>query len=303
MIRSITITNHLNEELKLELGAPEKSGLLVRRIDGIGPSKADINMTEIATFDGAVYNSARVAARNIVMSLEFIAKPTIEDTRHLTYRYFPIKKRIMLTFETDKRICDIYGYVESNEPDIFSKREGTTISILCPAPFFYSKDKTVTVFSGPGSIGEFEFPFSNESLVENLIVISTYRTDTVKPIMYDGDEEVGVTITINSSGNVSNITIYDTDNRDTIRIDTGRLTAMIGTAIIAGDEITISTIKGNKFAVLHRGVDYYNIVNCLDKDTGWFYLMTGENMFAYAAESGVEHLSFRIENQTVYGGI
>ena len=49
MIKSVTVTNYLGESIKLELGFPEKSGFLIQSIDGLGPPKADIHKTEVAT--------------------------------------------------------------------------------------------------------------------------------------------------------------------------------------------------------------------------------------------------------------
>ena len=167
MIKSVKVINYLGESIKLELGAPEKSGFLIRSITGLGAGKANINSTDLSTGDGSVYNSSRVLPRNIVFSLDFLEKPTIEDTRQRSYKYFPIKKHIRLIFETKNRICEITGHVETNEPNIFSKQENTQVSIICPDPYFYSTEKTVTIFSGIEPL--FEFPFENNSLTDNLL--------------------------------------------------------------------------------------------------------------------------------------
>ena len=130
MIRSVTVINHLGEPLKMELGRPELSGFLIKEITGLGPPKANINSTENSTDDGSVFNSARLDARNIVLTMVLYPTPTIEDTRQLSYKYFPIKKPLTLVFETDNRVCEISGYVESNTPDIFSKQESIQVSII-----------------------------------------------------------------------------------------------------------------------------------------------------------------------------
>ena len=69
MIRSVTVINHLGEPLKMELGRPELSGFLIKEITGLGPPKANINSTENSTDDGSVFNSARLDARNIVLTM------------------------------------------------------------------------------------------------------------------------------------------------------------------------------------------------------------------------------------------
>lgn len=301
MIKSVTVTNYLGESIKLELGFPEKSGFLIQSIDGLGPSKADINITEIATNDGSIYNSARTTTRNIVFTLGFLFNPTIEDMRQLSYKYFPLKKRVLLLFETDNRTCEIYGYVESNEPDIFSSQETTKISVICPDPYFYSVVPGIAVFYAIDPI--FEFEFSNESLSENLIEFSNIISNTEQTILYNGDADVGIVIVINAFGPADNISIYNTGTNESMRIDTSKLAALTGSGIMTGDEIRISTVKGNKYITLLRTGVYINILNCLDKDSDWLQLAKGDNIFAYTAETGDTNLGFRIEYQLVYEGV
>lgn len=66
-----------------------------------GIDVSPINSTENSTDDGSVFNSARLDARNIVLTMILYPTPTIEDTRQLSYKYFPIKKPLTLVFETD----------------------------------------------------------------------------------------------------------------------------------------------------------------------------------------------------------
>lgn len=304
MIKSIKITNYLGESLTLEMGSPDKSGLFIKKIEGLGPPKADINAKELATSDGGVYNSARATTRNIVLTLGFLFNPTIEDMRQLTYKYFPIKQKLRFRIETDNRIAETYGYVESNEPEIFSKDEDTQISIICPDPYFYSagKDGTqVTVFSGVEA--QFEFPFSNESLTENLIEIGTLQYSTEQNIYYAGDSEVGVLITIHAIGSAGTITIYNTGTREMMKIDADKIETLTGDGIINGDDIIISTSKGDKYINLVRDGVTKNILNALDKTSDWFQLAKGDNIFAYTATSGATNLQFKIENKLIYEGV
>lgn len=304
MIKSITVTNYLGDSLKLDLARPDLSGFVVKSVTGLGSGKANINTTEVATNDGSIYNSARLPSRNIVLSLAFLWNPTIEDVRHLSYKYFPIKKKVTLLFETDNRLAQIDGYVESNDPTIFSKDEGSDISIICPNPYFYSAGPNsinTTLFSGIESM--FEFPFSNESVNLPTIEMSSVQNYADKVVTYDGDSEVGVTITIHAYGPATNITIYNIETRETMKINTDKLESIIGSGLEAGDEIKICTIKGSKYIHFLREGESTNILNCLDKNTDWFTLAKGDNVFAYSADTGANNLQFKIENQIVYEGV
>lgn len=307
MIYSFAVTNYLGDRIKLELGRPDISGFLIKSVTGLGPVKANVNTTEVVTNDGSMFNSARLSQRNIVFQLAFVDTiygETIEDVRQKSYKYFPAKKSVEIVIETDNRYVKIKGYVESNEPDIFSSQEGTQISIICPDPYFYSAGEdgnNVTDFYTIDPV--FEFPFSNESLTEPLLVFGEIQIKTEGVITYHGDSEIGVVIYIHAIGKATNINIYNTETREVMSINTDRLEQLTGKGLVASDDIVINTAKGEKSITLVREGVSYNILNCLDKNTDWFSLSKGDNIFAFTAETGVTNLQFQIENQVIYEGV
>lgn len=302
MIKTVTVINHLGESLKLELARPEESGFVVKKIEGLGPSKADILTTEVITNDGSVFNFARSEQRDITITLDFSYFTSIEDARHETYKYFPTRKPLDLIIETDNRRVRTKGYVESNEPDIFSKKEGCQISIICPDPNFYLDGDTEGALLN-GVRKNFEFPFENNSLIEPLIEFGAIQYKKEENVYYDGDSDIGVTITIDAIGEAENITIYNTGTRQVMRIDTDKIAAITGSGIISGDRITICTEKGYKSITLLRGGDEYNILNCLAKNVDWFHLTKGDNVFAFAAERGTVNIQMVITYRVIYEGV
>lgn len=307
MIYSIVVTNYLDDRIKLELGKPDVSGFLIKSITGLGPAKANVNTTEVSTNDGSLFNSARLSQRNIVLDMVFINTvygESIEDLRQKSYKYFPLKKSVELTIETDNRYVKTTGYVESNEPNIFSSQEGTQISIICPDPYFYSAGEDGNNVTNFYSIDPmFEFPFSNESLDEPLLVFGEIQIKTESVITYHGDSEIGVMIYIHAIGPATNINIYNTETREVMRINTEKISSLTGKGIVASDDIVINTAKGEKSITLIREGVSYNILNCLDKNTDWFTLAKGDNIFAFTADSGVTNLQFRVENKVIYEGV
>ena len=307
MIYSIVVTNYLGDRIKLELGKPDVSGFLIKSITGLGPVKANVNTTEVSTNDGSLFNSARLSQRNIVLDMVFINTvygESIEDLRQKSYKYFPLKKSVELTIETDNRYVKTTGYVESNEPNIFSSQEGTQISIICPDPYFYSAGEDGNNVTNFYSIDPmFEFPFSNESLDEPLLGFGEIQIKTEGVITYHGDSEIGVMIYIHAIGPATNINIYNTETREVMRINTEKISLLTGKGIVASDDIVINTAKGEKSITLIREGVSYNILNCLDKNTDWFTLAKGDNIFAFTADSGVTNLQFRVENKVIYEGV
>lgn len=307
MIYSIVVTNYLGDRIKLELRKPDVSGFLIKSITGLGPAKANVNTTEVSTNDGSLFNSARLSQRNIVLDMVFINTvygESIEDLRQKSYKYFPLKKSVELTIETDNRYVKTTGYVELNEPNIFSSQEGTQISIICPDPYFYSAGEDGNNVTNFYSIDPmFEFPFSNESLDEPLLVFGEIQIKTEGVITYHGDSEIGVMIYIHAIGPATNINIYNTETREVMRINTEKISSLTGKGIVASDDIVINTAKGEKSITLIREGVSYNILNCLDKNTDWFTLAKGYNIFAFTADSGVTNLQFRVENKVIYEGV
>ena len=302
MIKSIKVTNPKGESLVLDLFHPEKSGLIVRSISGLGPPKANINSTDLATADGALYSSARASTRNIVFNLQFMFAPTIEDSRQLTYKYFPLKKLVKIEVETDNRSLETSGYVESNQPDIFSKEETTQISILCLNPFFYDPNPSVTQFATVTPT--FEFPFSNESISESLIEFGTINLDTRSTIDYVGDVDTGVLIMIHALGSVSgSLTIYNVETQEKMVIDLAKIKTLIGKDYGSGDDIIISTVSGDKYVqVLHDG-KYTNAIAAIEKLADWFQVSVGRNIFNFTVTKGIENLVMSFSYRNAYGGI
>lgn len=301
MINSIKITNHLGETITLEMRFPEKSGFLIRNIDGLGPPKANINTSELAAKDGSIFESARTMARNIVLFLNFLHFPTIEQTRLNSYKFFPIKRKVRITIESDTRVCLTEGYIESNEPDIFSSQEGSNISILCPDSYLYSDDIAVTSFSTVDPL--FQFPFANNSLTDPLLEQGDINLNTERNIPYYGDVPIGFTAYIKASGAVHDLRITNSKSGEYIELDGDKIDSITGSDIVDGDNIIISTVRGNKFVLLQRGATFYNILNALGKNPVWFELDRGDNIFVLSAANGIENLELRIENQVAYEGI
>lgn len=302
MIKTVTVINYLREAVKIKLSDMSPShGLIITDMSGLGPPKANINTTTISSGDGSIYNSARLDDRNITINLLFVDAPSIEAARQNTYRYFPVKKPITLKIDTDNRSVYTVGYVESNEPTIFSDKESCQISIICPDSHFYSNALNETVFYGIEP--DFEFPFSNESLSENLLNFGNIMINKARNIYYDGDDEIGIVIKIHALGDISDITIWNTRTKEKMKIYADKLKTITGSALKNGDDIIINTEDGYKSVKLLREGKYTNIINCIDRFSDWFKLSKGSNTMAFEADAGNNNIVFKIENKISYEGI
>lgn len=307
MVKYVTITNYLGKSMTYSFDNPtidDQSGLFITSIEGLGPVKANVNMTQLATADGDIYNSSRLEGRNIVIKARFTYAKTIEEARLMSYKYFPIGHKLTFVIATDNRLAEAEGYVESNEPVIFSKECEMQVSVLCESPFFLSVSedgKQQTNFSAVESM--FEFPFSNESVEEKLIVFGKIVNKKENTVYYEGDAETGCVIHLHCIGEVRGIDIYNIKTADHMGLNTDKIATLTGSGLVYGDDITINTIKGQKSITLLREGVTYNILNALDKNAEWFQLARGDNLFAFTCEYGEENLQFMIESQIVFEGV
>lgn len=300
MLEKVTVTNHLGETYDLPLRTPDESGFIIGSITGLNPPNANVNFTDSSTLDGGWYNSARVSRRNIVFTLIYLPRASIEECRHKSYRVFPIKKKVKLTFTTDERVLITEGYVETNEATVFSQNAGTRISVLCPKPFFEANSSVELGFGTITSM--FEFPFSNEDLNLPLIEFSGYSSDHEIHIEYTGELEVGVTFTLDFNGPVGDISIGDADGH-LMFLDVSRIEDNTGTAIGAGDRIVISTMPGEKSITLIRLGYSIPIYYCIDRYFEWLELRPGTNVMYYQAVSGVDNIKLTLSYPIYYQGM
>jgi len=143
----------------------------VRNIDGLGSVKADVNTTPRAT-PGESFSGTNVGNRNIVLTLGL--NPdwndwTFSRLRRFLDKFFMPQQKIRLVFETmEFSPVEISGYVEGNEPNLFSKDPEHQISIICPDLYFRSVDPVNISF---GRSDEDPTPIEYEGNVETPIAV------------------------------------------------------------------------------------------------------------------------------------
>lgn len=322
MIYAITATNATGYSKRMELTHPEDCGVIVGNTEGLGPVTATVNLQDPALLDGAFFNSARVGTRNITMALKPMADPSVEVRRHELYKLFQVKKPVALQIETDTRTVKTTGYVESNEPSIFSDYESQSISVICPDPYFY-KSGQADIYEAAGVTAEFEFPFSNESMTENLIEFGDIPEVFTQKIYYEGDAEAGAKITIgfvrpgNGAIGVKTLTIRNTTTGQVIIID---FQQSGGTERFSnGFTIVISCVPGNCYAN-QKTFSFesdddpskfkfyeFSVVPYFRDGYDWITVVPGLNVFTYSIETddgdGIAILEVSVECDTKYVGV
>lgn len=313
MLLSVSVLNPSNDELIMELTNPERSGFTIRKIDGIGPTKSNINIYDIPSIDGGLFNSARTQARQIIIKLGYMwiatgshSTPLIEDARHLSYKYFPLKRKVRLEFVTDYRTLYIDGYIESNEPDIFSKDEVTTISIMCPDPNFYASDTEYGYINYP--IKKFEVPFEDTSMTDPTIEFSEAPDPDKCSIDYTGDNITGVELELYFDDDMPKSQTVSTACINNIRstsidVSIPRIIRRTEHPIRRGDYLIINGRPGHKSAIYHRLGQTYNCFDAITLKDDWPQLYPGKNTIVFNAGDNTGCLRGRVIYNTLYDGV
>jgi phage-related protein len=256
-------------------------------ITGLTPVAANVNLSESATMDGAYFNSARINTRNIVISLYI--EGNIPSNRIFLYQAFPTKQKLTVHFSNENREISINGYVESVDIDLFSQRQIALISILCPMPYFSSGAENEVNFSSTEDMLEFPFDIAVEG-----IPFSEKSLNATEVIIYNGDAPTGCIAELSFTGAVVNPSLYNETTDQQIKLN---FTAQ------TGDEIKINTLSGQKTITLLRAGVESNIINTITRNSSWFSLIHGDNVFFCTADSLSENMSCRITFFDLFEGV
>lgn len=311
MIEYIQVTNEAGDTLQLPLSDYSQTGMAVISVEGIGTVRATINMTSYSDSDLKKKNYSSLEARNIIINLRFFAVQdlSVEDVRDRAYVLFTPQKKVHFVIKTDRRFVGTDGYVESNEPTIFSKEESTQISILCEDPILYDEeggfiDRSDNDFNAMESL--FEFPFMNDSLTERLIILGEIRHKPINAITYEGEYDIGLTITMHCKGVVVDPIIYSNRQHGEFLLMTDKLPDVLPDSpakFLKGDIVTITTVPGSKSITLLRDGKAYNILHILKAGSTWPMLKNGANEFVIDAGIGFELISISYKYSLGYLGV
>ena len=312
MVNSITIINSDSRYTYLYPSDPWDTGLVVAGINGLTPVKGTINTSEISSGDGASFNSARLTYRNIVLDLNIVPIydsenvnriiRTVEGVRNDFYRKVPVKDRVEVRIRTDSKVVETYGYVESNEIEIFSQEETAQISIICPDPFFYMVLPSKIISVADRLMSSYSSNFiSNFDAIKDWSTIMKFpitgRSDQETSLRRVSDSEVktGAFIIIEFvTDNITSVTLSNSHG-DGITVDAAKaLNAFNGqnntsydtNGFKTNDAIMISTFLDKHYIKMQRGSYSANILAAVPKDTKWFYMYPSSNTVSIKTEGG-----------------
>lgn len=274
MLTQVEVSTTQGQTLVLPLEYTD-NGYLIREVEGLDPVKAVLVSSSFANQDGEQYQSSRREARNIIIKLGMImgAAGSVRDLRARLYSIFMPKSIVRLRFisdEVDEPAVDIYGRVESCFAPLFVKEPIATISLMCHQPDFYDP----VVVSIPGNT------------VSN---VTEFQVD------YSGSIETGFKFSMTLNRNLNEFTIFHRSS------DNSLSTLEFSEPLLSGDTITISTVFGEKGAILTREDSNRSVLYGVTPVSNWINLFPGTNYIRVYAEGAA--IPFVIEYNNKVGGL
>lgn len=274
--------------LSLGEGGANTEPIQIRDIQGLGPVKANVNTTALGSIDGEYYTGSSVGKRNIVMTLGLNPNwvdQSMSSLRQLLYAYFMPKLKVNLRFfSTTMATVEINGYIESFDPNIFTKDPEIQISIICPDPDFVDIVATVV-----------------EGVVNNVATIPEVFTE----INYVGTVRTGFVLKVKTAtarpaytGPI-NVVCFNPPPQP---YNTEGVVIAIGT-VNTTQYFEMSSVSGKKYAktvVISTGLET-NLLRTVGVNAVWPWFEFGLNNLSITADSAGQAWTLTYFNR--YGGL
>lgn len=303
MLQSIRLINYLGNSHTFRLQNPVSDDMyLLTDVSGLDSPEGVVNTLTSPILDGSSYSNSRVLERDITISVTFL-NSSHGDTnyaRRNLYRLVPVSTKVTLEIQTENRTLTTEGWIESNRGDLFTSSEGSVISIKCPKSYLEGLSNNLVNISGTQNL--FTFPFSNNSLTENLLLFGNVLDSTSTNIEYEGDVSTGCIFTLTCGGRIGDLNIYNLDSNQRLNISSSEIEQRISSQIQQGDRIVINTKKREKSAKHIRSNTETNILNALLQTSSYIELFPGDNNILFEIISGDQNSYLEVEYKELFQG-
>lgn len=256
------------------LSLTENINFKLSNVDGLTSASVELSSSTVASMDGDNVNNKRAIPRGIVFDLA-IEGADVEEKKRYVLRYIKPKQKARLRWTQNDREIEIEGIVETIEMPRYTKSVVMQVSMYCSQPFWEDINYIVQEISEILNLHYFTND-ENDMLYfpADGIPFGEYDANRTKVFENSGDVSVGMEIRIIALGNVGNPVLYNSD---------GKFFG-VNISMVSGDEIVISTVKGEK-SIKYNG---NNIIDKIKVGSTWLQLECGENEFTIDSDDGTE---------------
>lgn len=256
-------------------------------VDGFTTVTSNIASVTVPFVDGDTVTNIQAQPRSVVLYLRLKQSVGIETAKRYILQYVKPKLTGTIQLERDGLNIQLQGLVEAIELPRFEQGCTMAITLHCQQPFWEDVNFVVQEISEIIDLHYFPLDTGGLAFPSEGVAFGVYDDDLTQQLTNNGDVETGCVITIIALGEVTNPKIYNTQTGDFIGI-TDTLTG--------NDEVTISTIKGQK-TITKNGE---NIIDKITSGSSFLQIEVGENEFTIQADSGIENVYFTLTYKQRY---
>lgn len=240
--------------------------------EGLHGIETDIAETESSYTDGSTVDNVRALPRGI--ALKFALCGDVAASLDIFHAVVKSKQAGKIYKREGDRETKIQGRVTIPPYSRMSNRVTVELQLYCGQPYWEDTEELVGTISE--LIDLLYFPEAGRGFPEEGVPFGVIGIEQKQTIANDGDTSVGLTIVINALATV----VYPR-----ISCSTGTQNGwymQLNTTLYEGDEVVISTHKGNKSITINGSawIDGEPILSLLEySGDDWLQLETGENTF------------------------
>lgn len=244
--------------------------------------------------DGDTFIGNKIEARDIDIAGLIRERDAVKmrEQRRLLARVLNPQLAATLTYQFGEfvRVTDCRSI---NAPSITRPVQSVytafSVQLTCLNPFW--RDRAESRDDIAAWVGSFEFPLE---IPEGGMEFGYRQPSLIVNVYNAGDVKAGIRAVFRALGEVVNPMIVNVNTQDTLRINM---------RMVDGDELTISTGYGEKWASLNNEGEISDALYYVDVDSVFLQLQPGDNLIRYSAESGLENLDVSIYHNNLYLGV
>ena len=261
-----------------EVNLVDNDYFYVVNVDGMTSYTASMSSGVVGGMDGDTVNSVTAQPRGIILDLAIKNTVDVEEAKRFILKYFKPKQKGKLRWTQNEKTLLISGIIESIEMPRWKNGITMQISMHCEQPFWEDLDAVIQSIGDAISLHYFTNDISDmlyfTSAGRPLGEIDIYRQ---RDVFNDGDASIGFEISITAIETVTNPIIRSVTG-DFFGVGYGEGKKRL--IMQPGDILTISTVRGNKTAMLN-GV---NVLRLVKPNSIWLQLEPGDNSFSVSSE-------------------
>lgn len=175
---------------------------------------------------------------------------------------------------------------ENNEVICKFKVEG-----YCPDPLFSEQVESKVAAASTQAMFHFPFIISETPNPPGGIIFGLRQPSLIVTVTNNGAVDVGMKIVFRASGTLTNPSLIEVNTQKFFKVNK---------TMVAGEEITIDTIIGEKKIEGYLNGITSNYFKYRDLDSEWLQLKVGDNLFRYDADQNVDNLEVYIYYNNKY---